>query len=92
LPVCAVQIHHALPWVCTHFLSHEVATTVYCPHFDYRDKCEKSNTVNEKIIEHTVTKGNLKKKKVTHKSTQTDKEEYKPKIDIADLTSDGILH
>jgi hypothetical protein len=29
---------------------------------------------------------------VTHKSTQTDKEEYKPKIDIADLTSDGILH
>jgi hypothetical protein len=39
-----------------------------------------------------VTKGNLKKKKVTHKSTQTGKEEYKPKIDIADLTSDGILH
>lgn len=49
---------------------------------------EKMNKVNEKIIEHTVTKGNLKKKKVTHRSTQTDKEEDKPKITIADLTSD----
>lgn len=65
---------------------------IYCPHFDYRDKCEKSNAVIDKIIEHTVTKGNLKKKKkLMHKSTQTDKEECKPKIDIADLTSDGIL-
>lgn len=52
------------------------------------DECEKSNAVKEKIIEYTVTKGNLKKKKkVMHRSTQTDKEEYKPKIDIADLTS-----
>jgi hypothetical protein len=71
--------------------SHEITASVYCPHLDYRDKSEKRDTVNENILEHTVTKGNLKKKKkVTHKSTQTDKEEYKPKIDIADLTSDGI--
>lgn len=70
----------------------EVATSIYCPHFDYRDECEKSNAVKEKIIEYAVTKGKLKKKKkVMHRSTQTDKEEYKPKIDIADLTSNGIL-
>jgi hypothetical protein len=69
-----------------------LAITVYCLHFDYREKCEKMNKVNETIIEHTVTKGNLKKRKVTHRSTQTDNEEKKPKIDIKDLTSHGIVH
>jgi hypothetical protein len=63
--------------------------TFYSPYFDCRNKCEKINVVDEKIIEHAAMKGNLKKKKVTHKSTQTDRED-KPKIDIADLTSDGI--
>jgi hypothetical protein len=71
-----------VPEPVAHFLS------VKHYHFDCRDKCEKVNAVDKKIIEHTVMKGSLKKKKMTHTSTQTDREE-KPKIDIADLTSDG---
>jgi DNA-directed RNA polymerase subunit M/transcription elongation factor TFIIS len=60
-------------------------------YFYYRDKCGKSNAVNEKIIEHTMLKGNSKKKvNVAHKSIQTDKEEEKLQIDSADLTSDGM--
>lgn len=50
--------------------------------------CEKNNAINEKIIEQTMMKGNLKKKKVAHKLVQTDKEEDKPKITVTDLTSD----
>lgn len=36
-------------------------------------------------------KGNLKKKKVADKFVQTDKAEDKPKITVADLTSEGML-
>jgi DNA-directed RNA polymerase subunit M/transcription elongation factor TFIIS len=60
-------------------------------YFYYRDKCGKNNTANEKIIEHTMLKGNSKKKvNVAHKSVQTDKEEEKLQINSVDLTSDGM--
>ncbi|KDR18404.1 geminin [Zootermopsis nevadensis] len=55
------------------------------------EKCGKSKSVNEKNVEHTMLKGNLKKKKVNvaHKSVQTNKDEEKPQINSADLMSDG---
>ena len=66
-----------------------IATGMY--YFCYREKCEKNNAINEKVIEHTLMKGNLKKKKVADKFVQTDKVEDKPKITITDLTSEGML-
>jgi hypothetical protein len=71
------------------FDSDKIIVIIY---FYYREKCEKNNAINEKIIEHTVMKGNLRKKKLAHKFVQTDKEEDKPKITVADLTSDGMLN
>jgi hypothetical protein len=60
-------------------------------YFYYREKCEKKNAINEKVIEHTLMKGNSKKKKVADKFVQTDKAEDKPKITATDLTSEGML-
>jgi len=65
----------------------EIATC----YFYYREKCEKNNAINEKVIEPTLMKGNLKKKKVADKFVQTDKADDKPKITITDLTSEGML-
>jgi hypothetical protein len=70
------------------FLCHIEIATYY---FYYREKCEKNNAINEKVIEHTQMKGNLKKKKVADKFVQTDKAEDKPKITVTDLTSEGML-
>ena len=66
-----------------------IETGTYC--FYYREKCEKNNAINEKVVEQTLMKGNLKKKKVADKFVQTDKAEDKPKITAADLTSEGML-
>lgn len=94
------EIPHGLPrdsvWVLRSLGLTELWHGYYYYHyhhlyFYYRDKCEKSNTINEKHIQHTTVKGSLKKKKVAHKSVQTDKEEDNLKVNIADLTSDGML-